>query len=220
MDATETFPEEWLRVIASKPELSPLERVREARKSGTTVYPPEGKVFTALRLTPPQNVRAVIIGQDPYHEPGQAIGLAFAVPQETKAPPSLKNILKEYCSDLGNEASSKDLTAWAKHGVLLLNTLLSVEEGKPLSHQNFGWQKLTDQILQACNSLPQTIVFILWGKNAIEKRRLIDENRHIVIAGPHPSPLSAYRGFFGSRPFSTANKLLAAKGAQPIDWTL
>lgn len=216
----ETFPEEWLRIISPAPDLTPLERVSEARRSGAVVYPPEGKVFTALRLTPPENVRAVILGQDPYHEPGQAMGLAFAVPQETKAPPSLQNILKEYSADLGYDAPSKDLTSWANHGVLLLNTLLSVEEGKPLSHQNFGWQKLTDQILQACNNLPQTIAFILWGRNAIEKRRLIDENRHVVITGPHPSPLSAYRGFFGSRPFSTANRLLATKGAQTIDWSL
>ncbi|MCQ2396561.1 MAG: uracil-DNA glycosylase [Lentisphaeria bacterium] len=220
MTAFESFPEEWRRVIA-EPFLTPLERVHEARDNGAVVYPPEGKIFTALRLTPPQNVRAVILGQDPYHEPEQAMGLAFAVPQTTKAPPSLQNILKEYCADMGlAEAPSSDLTAWARHGVLLLNTLLSVEEGKPLSHQKFGWQKLTDQILEACNNLPQTIAFILWGRNAIEKRRLIDEQRHIVIAGPHPSPLSAYRGFFGSKPFTTANRMLAAKGAAPIDWTL
>lgn len=220
MTTSETFPEAWLRVLPEPPDLTPLETVSSMRENGRVVYPPEGCLFTALRETPPSKVRAVILGQDPYHEPDQAMGLAFAVPHGTPQPPSLRNILKEYMDDLGEEMPSPDLRPWAKRGVLLLNTVLSVEAGKPMSHHRLGWQKLTDSILRACNALPHTVAFILWGKPAQEKRPLIDESRHVVVTSVHPSPLSAYRGFFGSKPFSTVNRLLQEKGAPPIDWIL
>lgn len=217
----EEFPESWRHALKETPFLDPLARVEELRNEGRTVYPCEGEIFTALRLTPPSAVRAVILGQDPYHEPNQAMGLAFAVPPQTPQPPSLRNILKEYQSDLGLEPPQKpDLRKWAANGVLLLNTVLSVEARKPLSHRALGWQCLTDQIFSACNALPQSIVFILWGKPAQEKTRLINTTRHVVITSPHPSPLSAYRGFFGSKPFSRTNQALALKGALPIDWSL
>ena len=193
-----------------------MEKVRQARKTAE-VYPPEDRTFYALEATPPDRVRAVILGQDPYHEPGQAMGLAFSVEEGTPLPPSLRNIFRELKEDTGIEASSGDLTPWAEQGVLLLNTVLTVERGKADSHAGWGWQKFTDAVLRAANRLPQPIAFVLWGAQAQKKEALIrTEAPRLILKAPHPSPLSAYRGFFGSRPFSKINEFLP----EPIDWTL
>ena len=192
------------------------EKVRLARKT-SEVYPREDRTFYALELTPPEQVRAVILGQDPYHEPGQAMGLAFSVEKGSPLPPSLKNIFKELEADTGVRPSSGDLTAWAKQGVLLLNTVLTVERGKANSHASWGWQRFTDGVLRATNQLPQPIAFVLWGGQAQKKEALISADApRLILKAPHPSPLSSYRGFFGSRPFSRINEFLPS----PVDWTL
>ena len=216
------IPARWAKFLAPGIAEAPLAAVAAERSKGVAVYPPAGQIFRALELVAPEEIRAVILGQDPYHEPGQAMGLAFAVPGECKRlPPSLKNILKEYAEDLGRTLPEQpDLTRWARQGVLLLNTILSVREHAAFSHRDIGWEAVTDAILQAVSALPRRVVFVLWGAPAQAKRSLIDEARHAVVASPHPSPLSAYRGFFGSRPFSTVNRLLEEAGRPPIDWSL
>lgn len=221
-DSQETLPPAWAKWLPAELVDVPMTAVAAERARGVTIYPPAGQVFRALELVEPEQVKAVILGQDPYHEPGQAMGLAFAVPQEClKLPPSLKNILKEYSEDWGKvPPAHPDLTKWAQQGVLLLNTILSVREHSAFSHQNIGWEAVTDAILRAISRQPQRVVFILWGAPAQAKRPLIDESRHVVLTAPHPSPLSAYRGFFGSHPFTTVNRLLAERGRLPIDWTL
>ena len=184
------------------------------------VYPPPAERFAAFALTPPGRVRVILLGQDPYHEPGQAHGLAFSVRESTKLPPSLVNIYKERESDLGIPFStSGDLRRWAEQGVLLLNTVLTVERGKANSHSRFGWQTFTDAVLRAASALPQPIAAVLWGAQAQKKAPLLQSTApRLVLAGPHPSPLSAYRGFFGSRPFSQINAFLTAHGEAPIAW--
>ncbi len=184
------------------------------------VYPPPAERFAAFALTPPDRVRVILLGQDPYHEPGQAHGLAFSVRESTKLPPSLVNIYKERESDLGIPPStSGDLRRWAEQGVLLLNTVLTVERGKANSHSRFGWQTFTDAVLRAASALPQPIAAVLWGAQAQKKAPLLQSTApRLVLAGPHPSPLSAYRGFFGSRPFSQINAFLTAHGEAPIAW--
>lgn len=184
------------------------------------VYPPPAERFAAFALTPPGRVRVILLGQDPYHEPGQAHGLAFSVRESTKLPPSLVNIYKERESDLGIPPStSGDLRRWAEQGVLLLNTVLTVERGKANSHSRFGWQTFTDAVLRAASALPQPIAAVLWGAQAQKKAPLLQSTApRLVLAGPHPSPLSAYRGFFGSRPFSQTNAFLTAHGEAPIAW--
>lgn len=184
------------------------------------VYPPTAERFAAFALTPPGRVRVILLGQDPYHEPGQAHGLAFSVRESTKLPPSLVNIYKERESDLGIPPStSGDLRRWAEQGVLLLNTVLTVERGKANSHSRFGWQTFTDAVLRAASALPQPIAAVLWGAQAQKKAPLLQSTApRLVLAGPHPSPLSAYRGFFGSRPFSQINAFLTAHGEAPIAW--
>ncbi len=198
-----------------------LARVAAARTQ-TEVYPPADRTFFALQATPPEAVRAVILGQDPYHEPQQAMGLAFSVARGVRLPPSLRNIYTELENDLGIELPQHgDLTAWAERGVLLLNTVLSVERGKANSHAQWGWQRFTDAVLAATNRLPQPIAFVLWGAQAQKKAALIDTAApRLMLSAPHPSPLSSYRGFFGSRPFSQINAFLAAHSEAPIDWTL
>ena len=192
------------------------EKVRQARKTAE-VYPGEDRTFYALELTPPEQVRAVILGQDPYHEPGQAMGLAFSVEQGSPLPPSLRNIFKELEADTGIRPSSGDLTPWARQGVLLLNTVLTVERGKANSHAGWGWQRFTDGVLRATNQLPQPIAFVLWGGQAQKKEALISADApRLILKAPHPSPLSSYRGFFGSRPFSKVNGFLPS----PVDWSL
>ena len=196
-----------------------LDRV-EAAYAAETVYPPREQLFSALELTPPEKVRCVILGQDPYHEPGQAMGLAFSVPVGTRLPPSLRNIFKERETDLGLACpESGDLRSWAEQGVLLLNTVLTVSAGKAGSHRGLGWQDFTDAVLAALQPLKQPIAFVLWGADAAKKEALCASSHpRLVLKAPHPSPLSSYRGFFGSRPFSQVNAFLAENGAEEIRW--
>lgn len=185
-----------------------------------TIYPPKQQIFRALNLCDYDDVKVVILGQDPYHEYRQANGLAFSVTKNVKIPPSLVNIYQELHDDLGVKIPNHgDLTSWAKQGVLLLNNVLTVEAGKANSHKGLGWETFTLNIVKALNEREKPLVFILWGRNAIEKRQYID-SRHLVLTSPHPSPLSAYRGFFGSRPFSQANQFLIKNGIEPVDWSI
>lgn len=198
------------------------DRVDAARKTAE-VYPPAGREFFALEMTQPEALRAVILGQDPYHEPGQAMGLAFSVTEGCPLPPSLRNIFQERQADLGLPVPScGDLTAWARQGVLLLNTVLTVERGKANGHAAWGWQRFTDAVIRATAGLPQPVAFVLWGGQAQKKRALLAASAgpRLILTAPHPSPLSAYRGFFGSRPFSQINEFLQAHGQPPVDWSL
>ena len=198
------------------------ERV-DAARSTAEVYPPAGQEFFALHTTAPEQIRAVILGQDPYHEPNQAFGLAFAVRRGTALPPSLRNIYRELHDDLGiAPAEHGDLTAWAKQGVLLLNTVLTVERGKANSHADWGWQRFTDAVIAATARLPQPTVYLLWGAQAQKKAALLRGRTAptLILNAPHPSPLSAYRGFFGSKPFSKANTFLQTHSEAPIDWKI
>lgn len=193
--------------------------VEHAYESGT-VYPPREDLFTAFRLTPPNEVRVVILGQDPYHEPMQAHGLSFSVPHGIPIPKSLKNIYKELETDLDITPPNHGcLIPWADQGVFLLNSVLTVEAHKAGSHRSFGWEKFTDSVISATNALPQPIVFLLWGNYAIRKETLIQTDApRLILKSVHPSPLSAYRGFFGSRPFSRINAFLREHGEKPVDW--
>lgn len=182
-----------------------------------TVYPPQDKVFAALQKTSSENVRVVILGQDPYHGPNQAQGLSFSVPDDLPAPPSLQNILKELEDDIGHRAHH-DLTAWAEQGVLLLNACLTVPAGNANGHAGLIWEPFTDAIIRLVNDLDRPVVFILWGGYARKKKALITNGQHLVIESAHPSPLSSYRGFFGSRPFSKTNAFLTKHQEAPIDW--
>ena len=192
----------------------------QRKRSGAVIYPPGGQIFNALDSTPFKRVRVVIIGQDPYHGPGQAHGLCFSVPQGVKPPPSLANIYRELSEDIGGFSPTHgNLQAWAGQGVLLLNAVLTVERGQANAHQGKGWERFTDGIVDALNRNGQNLVFMLWGSYAQKKGAAIDRNRHLVLAAPHPSPLSAHRGFFGCRHFSRANAWLDRHGRQPIDWS-
>jgi uracil-DNA glycosylase len=185
------------------------------------VYPPADEVFAALQLTPHADVKVMILGQDPYHGPGQAHGLCFSVRRGVAVPPSLRNIHKELNADLGLSIPRHgNLEAWARHGVLLLNATLTVRGGAAASHQKRGWETFTDQVIRVVNAKDDPVVFILWGASARRKRSLIDTSRHTVIESAHPSPLSAHNGFLGSRPFSRANSALIASGRDPVDWNL
>lgn len=213
---------DWDAVLADEFKKDYYLKLREFLKreyATKTVYPDMYSIFNALKLTPLSKVRAVILGQDPYHEPGQAMGLCFSVGDSTRLPPSLVNIYKELDSDLGLPPSkSGDLSCWARQGVLLLNTVLTVRRGEANSHRRMGWEQLTDRIISCVNEKKEPVVFILWGREARSKKSLITSGRHLVIESAHPSPLSAYYGFFGSRPFSRANSFLEENGVQPIDW--
>lgn len=182
-----------------------------------TIYPPRDKVFAAIQATELKNVKVVILGQDPYHGPGQAQGLSFSVPNSVAAPPSLQNILKELTDDIGVK-EDHDLTAWAEQGVLLLNACLTVPAGQANGHAGKIWEPFTDAVINVVNSLDQPVVYILWGAYARKKKALITNPKHLVIESAHPSPLSAYRGFFGSKPFSQANTYLTSQGRTGIDW--
>ncbi len=185
------------------------------------VYPPSDEVFAALHLTPYADVKVMILGQDPYHGPGQAHGLCFSVRRGVRVPPSLLNIHKELASDVGVPIPEHgNLEAWARNGVLLLNATLTVRGASAASHQRHGWETFTDQVIRVVDAKPEPVVFILWGASARRKRDLIDTTRHTIIESPHPSPLSARNGFFGSRPFSRANSALIAAGREPVDWSL
>lgn len=186
-----------------------------------TVYPDMYSIFNALHYTDYDDVKAVILGQDPYHGPNQAHGLSFSVRRGVPAPPSLVNIYKEMKDDLGLPIPSHGcLEKWAKQGVLLLNTVLTVRAGEANSHRNMGWEEFTDHIIKILNERDRPMVFILWGAPAIRKESMIDQTKHLVVKSPHPSPLSAYRGFFGSKPFSRTNRFLVKNGIDPIDWRL
>ena len=193
----------------------------EERARGATIFPPGPRIFAALDATPFDQVRAVILGQDPYHGPGQAHGLSFSVPEGMLRPPSLVNIHKELQDDLGIPVPSHgSLEAWAKRGVLLLNTCLTVRAHEPFSHQGKGWERFTDRVVEELARRDRPMVFILWGLHARKKLDNIDLSRHGVIESAHPSPLSASRGFFGSKPFSRCNEWLTSHGEPPIDWSL
>lgn len=197
-----------------------MQRVAEEYRTHT-VYPPEPLLFQALKLTPFAAVKAVILGQDPYHGPSQAHGLSFSVLPGVKIPPSLRNMYKELASDLGYSIPDHGyLIHWAEEGVLLLNTVLTVREGQAASHQKLGWQRFTDAIIQAIGEREQPAVFLLWGAHAQKKEALIDTGRHAVLKSVHPSPLSARGGFFGSRPYSQTNDYLKSHGIQPINWEI
>lgn len=188
-------------------------------KAGAKVYPKAEHVFRCLDFFPPKETRVVILGQDPYHGEGQANGLAFSVNSDQALPPSLKNILIELEDDVSVEKEDGDLSGWAKQGVLLLNTTLTVEKSAPGSHAGWGWEDVTDSIILHLSALPSPIVFVLWGKHAAKKKKYIDETSNKIIESTHPSPLSAHKGFLGSRPFSKINVLLEQIGKQPIDWS-
>ncbi len=197
------------------------EFLKAEKAAGQVVYPPDSLIFNALDTTPFEAVRAVILGQDPFHGPGQAHGLCFSVQTGVPKPPSLVNIFKELHDDLGVSIPSHgNLEPWAKQGVLLLNTSLTVRQGQPMSHQGRGWERLTDCIVQFLAERETPMAFLLWGSSAQKKARCADLSRHGVFTAPHPSPLSAYRGFFGSKPFSQANAFLESKSLKPIDWSL
>lgn len=186
-----------------------------------TIYPPKDYIFNALKLTSYKDTKVVIVGQDPYHGEHQAHGLSFSVQKGVKLPPSLQNIYKELESDLGiPPRTDGDLTGWAKQGVLMLNAVLTVEKDKAASHRNLGWEPMTDYIIKLLNKKDEPVVFILWGNFAKEKSKLITNPNHYIIISPHPSPFSAYSGFFGSKPFSKTNDFLIGKKMQPIDWSL
>lgn len=183
------------------------------------ICPRASLIFNAFNLTPFDKVKVVILGQDPYHTRGVANGLAFSSDKNNRIPPSLKNIFKEIHNDLGKEIPNHpDLTRWAKQGVLLLNTTLTVREGKPLSHKDKGWEKLSDYVIKAISDNKENVVFLLWGNFARSKKVLIDINKHLVLESPHPSPFSADRGFFGCKHFSLTNEYLKSKGIEEIDW--
>lgn len=213
---------DWDEIIGEEFKKDYYIRLREFLKeeyAKHTVYPDMYSIFNALKLTPYKDVRVVILGQDPYHEPNQAHGLCFSVQDGTPLPPSLKNIYKELEADLGIPPSkSGDLTRWAKQGVLLLNTVLTVRRGEANSHKGKGWELLTDEIIRKLNDKTEPIVFILWGANARSKKSLITNPIHGIIESAHPSPLSAFNGFFGSRPFSRTNKFLILNRIPPINW--
>lgn len=210
-----------LREELDKPYWSELQQFVETERDRHTVYPGRDEVFAALHLTPLAEVKVLILGQDPYHGPGQAHGLCFSVRSGTRPPPSLQNIFTELHDDLGIERpATGDLTPWARQGVLLLNATLTVRASQAASHQGKGWETFTDEVIRAVDAKPERVVFILWGNSARRKRALIDTSRHVIIESPHPSPLSAHRGFFGSKPFSRANEALVAAGRDPVDWRL
>lgn len=214
----------WQDVLSSEFQQDYYKKLRSFLKeeyATQKIHPDMYHVYEALQLTPYEEVKVVILGQDPYHGPNQAHGLSFSVQPGVKVPPSLVNIYKELESDLGiHPVKHGYLVSWAKQGVLLLNTVLTVREGQAYSHRGQGWEQLTDAIIRKLNEREKPIVFILWGKPAQEKSKMIDKSRHIIITSPHPSPLSAHRGFFGSKPFSKTNDALLALGETPIDWQL
>jgi len=194
--------------------------VDNERRAGKVVYPPEADVFNAFTMTPLEKVKVVLIGQDPYHGPDQAHGLCFSVKRGIKPPPSLANMYKELATDIDGFTipSHGDLSAWAEQGILMLNTVLTVEQGKAHSHAKAGWEVFTAAALELLNRQTQPIIFVLWGSHAIKKGQVINAPQHQVLTGPHPSPLSAYRGFFGCGHFSQVNQLLLERGEAPIRW--
>ncbi|MEM9653277.1 MAG: uracil-DNA glycosylase [Actinomycetota bacterium] len=210
-----------LRGEFEKPYWAELQQFVHAERTAHHVYPPHEEVFAALHLTPYSSVKVLILGQDPYHGPGQAHGLCFSVRPGVQVPPSLVNIYKEMETDLGiPPADHGHLTHWATQGVLLLNTTLTVRARQAASHQKHGWETFTDEVIKAVAAKPEPVAFVLWGAAAGRKKELIDTGRHHIVQSAHPSPLSAHRGFLGSKPFSRINAFLADNGREPIDWAL
>ncbi len=215
----------WLERLEDQFELPYMEQLRsfllQEKQAGKTVYPPGSEIFAAFKETPFHAVKVVILGQDPYHGTGQAHGLSFSVKPGIQPPPSLVNIYKELESDLGIPApSGGTLTPWCHQGVLLINSILTVEAHKAASHHGRGWEIFTDRVIQLIAKELRDVVFILWGSYAAKKGASIDRSKHCIIQSPHPSPLSAHRGFFGSKPFSRANEFLISHGKSPINWQL
>ena len=212
----------WNEILAEemqKDYYQELQAFVQKRRAEVRVFPEEKNVFNALELTPFESVKVVILGQDPYHGFGQAHGLSFSVQKGIPLPPSLRNIYKELQEDIGGDLPTEgDLSHWAKQGVLLLNTVLTVEEGNANSHKGMGWERLTNRLIESLNELNHPVIFILWGKPAQDKEKLITNPNHVLLKAPHPSPLSAYRGFFGSKPFSKVNDILIQQGQTPIRW--
>jgi uracil-DNA glycosylase len=221
---TPPIPPSWRPVLGNETEQPYYQKLLaflEKERQEYTVFPPEADVFNALKLTPYTGIKVFILGQDPYHDVGQAHGLAFSVQPGTPPPPSLKNMFKELRSDVGFRIPNNGcLVPWAEQGVLLLNAVLTVRAHQPGSHQGKGWEQFTDQVIRAVSARPEPVVFVLWGNFAKKKLSLIDAEKNRVITGAHPSPLSANRGFFGSRPFSKINAYLKEFGQTPIDWQL
>lgn len=215
----------WLPALSAEfqqPYMQALKAfLQQEKTAGKVIFPPDGQLLNALDSTPFEQVKVVILGQDPYHGPGQAHGLCFSVPEGIKVPPSLVNIYKELNRDLGLPIPNHGcLQSWAQQGVLLLNATLSVEQGNAGSHQGKGWEAFTDRIIQSLSDQRDGLVFLLWGSYAQKKGRVIDRNRHLVLTSPHPSPLSAHRGFIGNEHFSQTNQYLQAQGQAPIDWSV
>lgn len=213
----------WEDVINLEKEKEYYEKLKneiDKRYETSTVFPEKQNIFKAFSLTKLENLKVVILGQDPYHGFGQAQGLAFSTPSNIKNPPSMVNILKEINDDLGKKSICEDgdLTSWAKQGVMLLNTILTVEEGKPKSHHNLGWEIFTDNIIKYISDNKENVIFILWGSPAISKTKLIDTKKHHILTAPHPSPLSSYRGFFGCKHFSQTNNILKSLNKEAIIW--
>jgi len=215
----------WQQLLAAELESDYMQQLRsflrQEKQQHKQIYPPGPEIFNAFNFTPFEQLKVVILGQDPYHGPGQAHGLCVSVKPGTQTPPSLINIFKEIHQDLGLEPPKHGyLEHWARQGVLLLNSVLSVERGRAGTHQNQGWEQFTDAVIDVINQKSSSIVFMLWGSYAQKKGRLIDRQRHFVLQSPHPSPLSAHRGFFGSGHFSKANQYLTDNNSDPIDWGL
>ncbi|MGV6944668.1 uracil-DNA glycosylase [Sphingobacterium kyonggiense] len=220
---SDRFDSSWdniLKPMFQSDEMKKLSAFVQQEREAGQVFPPNGFVFNAFHLTPLSQVKVVILGQDPYHNDGQAHGLSFSVPAGIAIPPSLQNIYKELKNDIPDFQIPQhgDLTHWAKQGVLLLNAILTVRAHEAGSHQKKGWEKFTDSIIRAISDQQEHVVFILWGGYAIKKAALIDQSKHLVLTSVHPSPLSVYRGFFGSKHFSKTNDYLLASGKTPIDW--
>lgn len=210
-----------LKVVWNSPNFNKFYNYILSLYDKETIYPPKEYIFNALKLTPYKNVKVVIVGQDPYHGENEAMGLSFSVDKSVKIPPSLKNIYKELYDDLQiPPVNHGDLTKWAKEGVLLLNSVLTVKKDSPASHKNIGWEPLTDYIIKILNAKETPIVFILWGNFAKSKAKLITKNKHLIITSAHPSPFSCRYGFFGSKPFSKTNEFLKKNNLQSIDWRL
>jgi uracil-DNA glycosylase len=226
-DAQIKLEPSWLELLQEEFQQSYMLQLKafllEEKRKGKTIYPKGSEYFNALDSTPFQQVKVVILGQDPYHGPGQAHGLCFSVQSSIDLPPSLHNIYKEIADDLsqgqsGGSFSSGCLTGWAEQGVLLLNSVLTVERGRAGSHQGKGWEQFTDRIVEMLSGQRESLVFLLWGSYAQQKGSVIDAHKHLVLKSPHPSPLSAHRGFFGNGHFSKCNEYLISKGQEPIDW--
>lgn len=215
---------DWQQLLGAEKQqayfLETLMQIRQARAAGTVIYPPDSEIFSTFKLTSLEDLKVVILGQDPYHGPNQAHGLAFSVRPGVRVPPSLLNMYKELALEYPDFTPPQhgDLRSWAKQGVLLLNTVLTVEANQPNSHRHLGWEQFTDQVIRQISLHCQQVVFLLWGSHAQKKAKLIDASQHHILAAPHPSPLSAHRGFLGCGHFLQTNSLLVASGRKPINW--